>query len=49
MRTYTSNTPLQAALHNLRRGGQSTIQGGIRAFVEAVKVGQYPREEHSYS
>ncbi|MCB1677956.1 MAG: pantoate--beta-alanine ligase [Halioglobus sp.] len=23
MRTYTSNTPLQAALHNLRRGGQS--------------------------
>ena len=35
-------------VHNFM-DGQSTIQGGIRAFVEAVKVGQYPREEHSYS
>ena len=29
--------------------GQETIQGGLKAFVEAVKAGEYPREEHSYS
>ena len=29
--------------------GQSTIQGGLKAFVDAVKAGQYPREEHTYS
>ena len=29
--------------------GQSTIQGALKAFVDAVKSGEYPREEHSYS
>jgi len=29
--------------------GQTTIQGGLQAFVHAVKTGEYPREEHSYS
>ncbi len=29
--------------------GQTTIQGALKAFVDAVKSGQYPREEHSYS
>lgn len=29
--------------------GQTTIQGALKAFVEAVKAGEYPREEHSYS
>ena len=29
--------------------GQTTIQGGLQAFVDAVKTGEYPREEHSYS
>lgn len=28
--------------------GQSTIQGGLKAFVQAVKDGNYPKEEHSY-
>jgi 3-methyl-2-oxobutanoate hydroxymethyltransferase len=28
--------------------GQSTIQGGLAAFVQAVKSGEYPRDEHSY-
>lgn len=28
--------------------GQSNIQGGLQAFVDAVKSGAYPREEHSY-
>ena len=28
--------------------GQATIQDGIKAFVEAVKAGEYPQEEHSY-
>jgi len=28
--------------------GQSTIQGALKAFVDAVKSGQYPTEEHSY-
>ncbi len=28
--------------------GQDSIQDGIRAFVEAVKSGAYPRDEHSY-
>jgi 3-methyl-2-oxobutanoate hydroxymethyltransferase len=28
--------------------GQSTIAGGLQAFVEAVKSGAYPREEHTY-
>ena len=29
--------------------GQSTIQEALQAFVQAVKSGDYPREEHSYS
>jgi len=29
--------------------GQTTIQGGLKAFVEAVKAGDYPREEHTYT
>jgi len=29
--------------------GQSTVQGGLKAFVDAVKAGEYPQEEHSYS
>ena len=29
--------------------GQATIQGGLKAFVDAVKTGEYPREEHTYS
>ena len=29
--------------------GQSTIQGALGSFVQAVKAGEYPREEHSYS
>ncbi len=29
--------------------GQSTVQGALKAFVDAVKDGSYPREEHSYS
>ena len=29
--------------------GQSSIQGGLKAFVDAVKCGDYPREEHTYS
>lgn len=28
--------------------GQNTVQGGLKAFVDAVKAGEYPREEHSY-
>ncbi len=34
-------------VHNFM-SGQESIQAGIRAFVEAVKSGDYPREEHSY-
>jgi len=29
--------------------GQNTIADGLKAFVEAVKSGQYPKEEHTYS
>ena len=29
--------------------GQSTIQGGLQAFVDSVKSGAYPRDEHTYS
>lgn len=29
--------------------GQASIQDGLKAFVDAVKSGQYPREEHTYS
>jgi 3-methyl-2-oxobutanoate hydroxymethyltransferase len=29
--------------------GQSSIQGGLQAFVEAVKDGSFPREEHTYA
>jgi 3-methyl-2-oxobutanoate hydroxymethyltransferase len=29
--------------------GQSTIADGLRAFVDAVKSGQYPQKEHTYS
>jgi 3-methyl-2-oxobutanoate hydroxymethyltransferase len=28
--------------------GQSTIQGALKAFVDAVKSGEYPTKEHSY-
>ena len=28
--------------------GHDSIQGALRAFVEAVKSGEYPRDEHSY-
>jgi 3-methyl-2-oxobutanoate hydroxymethyltransferase len=28
--------------------GQTTIQGGLKAYVEAVKSGNYPLEEHTY-
>ena len=34
-------------VHNFMEG-QRTIQGGLAAFVEAVKSGKYPTEEHSY-
>jgi len=29
--------------------GQSSIQGALQAFVQAVKTGEYPQQEHSYS
>ena len=29
--------------------GQSTIQGALESFVQAVKAGEYPREEHTYT
>ncbi len=29
--------------------GQTSIQGGLQAFVDAVKSGDYPREEHTYA
>ena len=29
--------------------GQSSIQGALQAFVNAVKSGEYPREEHTYN
>ena len=29
--------------------GQSSIADGLRAFVEAVKSGRYPQDEHTYS
>lgn len=29
--------------------GQASIQAGLQAFVDAVKRGDYPREEHTYS
>jgi 3-methyl-2-oxobutanoate hydroxymethyltransferase len=35
-------------VHNFM-DGQSTIQGALKAFVDAVKAGAYPRDEHSYS
>ncbi|NQX89854.1 MAG: 3-methyl-2-oxobutanoate hydroxymethyltransferase [Halioglobus sp.] len=28
--------------------GQDSIQGGLRAFVDAVKSGAYPKDEHTY-
>ena len=28
--------------------GQNNIQSALRAFVEAVKDGSYPRPEHGY-
>ena len=30
-------------------GGQPTIKAGLQAFVNAVKDGSFPREEHTYS
>jgi 3-methyl-2-oxobutanoate hydroxymethyltransferase len=35
-------------VHNFM-AGQTTIQGGIKAFVDAVKAGEYHREEHTYT
>jgi 3-methyl-2-oxobutanoate hydroxymethyltransferase len=35
-------------VHNFM-AGQTTIQGGLKAFVDAVKSGEYPAEEHTYS
>ena len=35
-------------VHNFMEG-QSTIQGALKAFVDAVKTGDYPREEHTYT
>jgi 3-methyl-2-oxobutanoate hydroxymethyltransferase len=35
-------------VENFMRGHDS-IQGALRAFVDAVKSGDYPREEHSYT
>jgi len=29
--------------------GQSSITGGLQAFVDAVKSGQYPQDKHTYS
>lgn len=29
--------------------GQASVQDGVKAFVDAVKAGEYPREEHCYS
>ncbi|WP_116367235.1 3-methyl-2-oxobutanoate hydroxymethyltransferase [Parahaliea mediterranea] len=29
--------------------GANSVQGALSAFVQAVKAGEYPREEHSYS
>ena len=34
-------------VHNFMEG-QNSIQDGLKAFVDAVKSGEYPREEHSY-
>jgi 3-methyl-2-oxobutanoate hydroxymethyltransferase len=34
-------------VHNFMEG-QNTIQGGLKAFVDAVKSGEYPGDEHSY-
>ena len=28
--------------------GQTTIQDALQSFVQAVKAGEYPTEEHSY-
>ena len=35
-------------VHNFMEG-QATVPEGLKAFVEAVKSGDYPREEHSYA
>jgi 3-methyl-2-oxobutanoate hydroxymethyltransferase len=35
-------------VHNFMEG-QSTIQGALKAFVDAVKSGDYPQEEHTYT
>jgi 3-methyl-2-oxobutanoate hydroxymethyltransferase len=29
--------------------GQASVQDGVKAFVDAVKSGEYPREEHCYN
>ena len=29
--------------------GQSSIAGGLQAFVDAVKAGEYPQDEHTYA
>jgi 3-methyl-2-oxobutanoate hydroxymethyltransferase len=35
-------------VHNFM-AGRDTVQAGLKAFVDAVKAGEYPRDEHSYS
>lgn len=35
-------------VHNFMEG-KDTVQAGLQAFVDAVKAGEYPTEEHSYS
>ncbi len=35
-------------VHNFM-AGQTTIQGGLKSFVDAVKAGKYPQEEHTYT
>jgi 3-methyl-2-oxobutanoate hydroxymethyltransferase len=35
-------------VHNFMEG-QATVPDGLKAFVEAVKSGDYPQEEHSYA
>ncbi len=44
---YYKATLMDAFVQNFMEG-QTTIQGGLKAFVDAVKSGEYPSEEHSY-
>lgn len=42
-------TPHTARFVQNFMAGQTSVQDGVKAFVEAVKNGEYPREEHCYS